>query len=115
MSQPVRPAALEPRTPRGSYDRPAHRPFRVRFAVVPVEHPGPTQVSRVPERRRETRRHRHIADPSAFGRIDVALPKASVTVIKEGPKTPTAIEPAGDRIWIAERGAGKAMSIPMPR
>jgi len=41
--------------------------------------------------------------------------KASVTVIKEGLNTPTAVEPAGDVIWIAERGAGKAVSIPMPR
>ena len=40
--------------------------------------------------------------------------KASVTVIKEGLKTPTAVEPAGKTIWIAERGAGKAISIPMP-
>ena len=41
--------------------------------------------------------------------------KASVTVIKEGLTTPTAVEPAGDTIWIAERGTGKAVSIPMPR
>jgi sugar lactone lactonase YvrE len=41
--------------------------------------------------------------------------KASVTVIKEGFKTPTAVEPAGDTLWIAERGAGKAVSIPMPK
>jgi sugar lactone lactonase YvrE len=41
--------------------------------------------------------------------------KASVTVIKEGLVTPTAVEPAGDTIWIAERGAGKAVSIPMPK
>jgi hypothetical protein len=41
--------------------------------------------------------------------------KASVTVIKEGLKTPTAVEPAGDTIWIAERGVGKAVSIPMPK
>jgi hypothetical protein len=41
--------------------------------------------------------------------------KASVMVLKEGLKTPTAVEPAGDIIWIAERGAGKAVSIPMPR
>jgi hypothetical protein len=41
--------------------------------------------------------------------------KATVTVIKEGLKTPTAVEPAGDTIWIAERGAGKALSIPMPK
>ena len=41
--------------------------------------------------------------------------KASVTVIKEGLNTPTAVEPAADTIWIAERGTGKAVSIPMPR
>jgi sugar lactone lactonase YvrE len=41
--------------------------------------------------------------------------KGTVTVIKEGLKTPTAVEPAGDTIWIAERGAGKAVSIPMPK
>ena len=41
--------------------------------------------------------------------------KASVTVVKEGLKTPTAVEPAGDTLWIAERGAGKAVSIPMPK
>jgi hypothetical protein len=47
--------------------------------------------------------------------ITVNGDKASVTVIKEGLKTPTAVEPAGDVIWIAERGAGKAVSIPMPK
>jgi hypothetical protein len=41
--------------------------------------------------------------------------KASVTVIKEGLKTPTAVEPAGDIIWVAERGTGNAVSIPMPK
>ena len=41
--------------------------------------------------------------------------KASVTVIKEGLKTPTAVEPAGDVIWVGERGAGKAVAIPMPK
>jgi sugar lactone lactonase YvrE len=52
------------------------------------------------------------------GKIDVLTvngDKASVTTIKEGLKTPTAVEPAGDTIWIAERGAGKALSIPMPK
>jgi hypothetical protein len=41
--------------------------------------------------------------------------KGSVTVLKEGLDTPTAVEPAGDTIWIAERGTGKAVSIPMPK
>jgi len=47
--------------------------------------------------------------------ITVNGDKASVVVIKEGLNTPTAVEPAGDTIWIAERGAGKAVSIPMPK
>jgi hypothetical protein len=41
--------------------------------------------------------------------------RATVTVIKDGLKTPTAVEPAGHTIWIAERGAGQAVSIPMPK
>jgi hypothetical protein len=47
--------------------------------------------------------------------ITVTGDKASVTVIKDGLNTPTGVEPAGDTIWIAERGAGKAVSIPMPK
>jgi sugar lactone lactonase YvrE len=47
--------------------------------------------------------------------ITVNGDKGSVSVIKEGLKTPTAVEPAGDTIWIAERGAGQAVSIPMPK
>ena len=52
------------------------------------------------------------------GKIDVLTvhgDKASVVTIKEGLKTPTAVEPAGDVLWIGERGAGKAVSIPMPK
>jgi SMP-30/Gluconolactonase/LRE-like region len=41
--------------------------------------------------------------------------KAHVTVLKEGLKTPTAIEPAGDTLWFSERALGKAESIPMPK
>jgi hypothetical protein len=40
---------------------------------------------------------------------------AHVTVLKDGLNTPTAVEPAGDVLWIGERGAGKAISIPMPK
>jgi hypothetical protein len=47
--------------------------------------------------------------------ITVDGEKAHVTVIKEGLMTPTAVEPAGDVIWVAERGTGKAVSIPMPK
>src|SRR5271156_3118664 len=47
--------------------------------------------------------------------ITVNGDKASVAVIREGLNTPTAVEPAGDTLWIAERGAGKAVSMPMPK
>jgi SMP-30/Gluconolactonase/LRE-like region len=47
--------------------------------------------------------------------ITVRGDKGMVTVLKEGLTTPTAVEPAGDMIWIAERGTGKAVSIPMPK
>jgi len=47
--------------------------------------------------------------------ISVNGDKGTVTVLKEGLKTPTAVEPAGDTLWIAERGAGNAVSIPMPK
>src|SRR5215813_10594040 len=47
--------------------------------------------------------------------ITVNGEKASVTVLKDGLNTPTGVEPAGDTIWIAERGTGKAVSIPMPK
>jgi len=47
--------------------------------------------------------------------ITVNGDKASVAVIKQGLNTPTGVEPAGDTLWIAERGAGRALSIPMPK
>jgi sugar lactone lactonase YvrE len=47
--------------------------------------------------------------------LTVSGDKASVTVIKDGLNTPTGVEPVGDTIWIAERGAGKALSVAMPK
>ena len=47
--------------------------------------------------------------------IKVNGDKASVTVLKEGLKTPTGVEPAGDTLWITERATGKVISIPMPK
>ncbi len=41
--------------------------------------------------------------------------KAHVTLLKDGLKTPTGVEPAGDTLWFTERGTGKVMSIPMPK
>lgn len=51
------------------------------------------------------------------GKIDqitITGDRAHITVLKDGLNTPTAVEPAGDVLWIAERGAGKALSIPLP-
>jgi hypothetical protein len=47
--------------------------------------------------------------------ITVNGDKAQVTVLKEGLKTPTGIEPAGDSLWFTERAIGKAESIAMPK
>jgi sugar lactone lactonase YvrE len=47
--------------------------------------------------------------------ITVHGDKASVTVLKEGLNTPTGVQPAGDTLWITERGAGKVLSFPMPQ
>jgi sugar lactone lactonase YvrE len=52
------------------------------------------------------------------GKIDAVTitgDTAHITVLKDGLNTPTAAEPAGNTLWIAERGAGKAVSIPMPK
>lgn len=47
--------------------------------------------------------------------LTIDADKAVVTVLKEGLKRPTGIEPAGDMLWFTELDAGKADSIPMPR
>jgi hypothetical protein len=59
-----------------------------------------------------------IVAENASGKISVITvhgDKASVSVIMEGLNTPTGVEPAGDTIWISERGAGKVHSFPMPK
>jgi hypothetical protein len=52
------------------------------------------------------------------GKIDsltITGDTAHVTVLKDGLKQPTAVEPAGNVLWIAERASGKAVSIPAPK
>jgi hypothetical protein len=41
--------------------------------------------------------------------------RAHVTVLKEGLNQPTAVEPGRGELWIANRGAGQIVSIPMPK
>ena len=55
---------------------------------------------------------------NAGGRISMLTihgDTASVTVIKDGLRSPTGIEPAGDTLWFTERALGKAESVPMPK
>lgn len=47
--------------------------------------------------------------------LEVSGDRAHVTELKQGLKTPTGIEPAGDTLWFTERAIGKAESIPMPK
>jgi len=47
--------------------------------------------------------------------ITVNGDKGTVAVIKDGLKTPTGVEPAGNTLWITERGTGKVLSIPLPQ
>lgn len=59
-----------------------------------------------------------IVAENASGKISIITvngDKASVSVIAEGLNNPTGVEPAGDTIWITERGAGKVHSLPMPK
>ncbi|SEG37954.1 hypothetical protein SAMN05421819_2785 [Bryocella elongata] len=41
--------------------------------------------------------------------------RAHVTVIREGLKTPTGVEPFGGTLWFTERGMGKVYAVPMPK
>jgi len=59
-----------------------------------------------------------IVAENASGKISVITvngDKASVSTIMEGLNNPTGVQPAGDTIWITERGAGKVHSLPMPK
>ncbi|MGI4852865.1 MAG: SMP-30/gluconolactonase/LRE family protein [Janthinobacterium lividum] len=47
--------------------------------------------------------------------LQVTGDRAHVIVLKEGLKTPTGVEPAGDTLWFTERGTGVVMSMPMPK
>jgi hypothetical protein len=40
--------------------------------------------------------------------------QATVVTILDGPTQPTAIEPAGDTLWVGDRGKDKAIALPMP-
>jgi hypothetical protein len=41
--------------------------------------------------------------------------KASATKVADGFKMPTAVQPAGDTLWMGDRGGDKAVSVRMPK
>ena len=41
--------------------------------------------------------------------------QATVTTLLDGLKQPTAIEPAGDTLWVGDRANDKAIAIPLPK
>jgi streptogramin lyase len=47
--------------------------------------------------------------------LTVSGDTAHVTVLKDGLKTPTGVEPAGDTLFFTERGTGKVWSMPLPK
>ena len=47
--------------------------------------------------------------------LEINGDRAHVTVLKDGLKTPTGVEPAGDTLWYTERGTGKVMSMPLSK
>jgi hypothetical protein len=47
--------------------------------------------------------------------ITVNGDQAIVTTVLDGLKQSTAIEPAGDTLWVGDRGADRAIAIPLPR
>jgi hypothetical protein len=41
--------------------------------------------------------------------------QATVTTLLDGLKQPTAIEPAGDTLWVGDRANDRAVSIALPK
>jgi hypothetical protein len=41
--------------------------------------------------------------------------QATVTPLLDGLTIPTGIEPAGDTLWVGDRGSDKAVAIPLPK
>jgi sugar lactone lactonase YvrE len=84
---------------------------------TPPEDIWTDQLVKGPDGMRAANGKLYVAE-NASGRISALTingDKAAVTVLKEGLKTPTGIEPAGDTLWFTERGTGKVMSMPMPK
>ncbi len=53
---------------------------------------------------------------NAAGRVDaltVSGDTAHVVVLKDGFSNPTAVEPAGDTLWVGERNTGKVWTVPL--
>ena len=83
----------------------------------PLQQIQPDQPLKGPDGMRAAHGKLFLAE-NAGGRADMLTiegDKAKVTVLLDGLVTPTAIEPAGDVLWIGDRGADKAVAIPLPK
>ena len=47
-------------------------------------------------------------------KITVNGDQATVVTVLDGLTQPTAIEPAGNTLWVGDRGKDKAIALPMP-
>jgi hypothetical protein len=55
---------------------------------------------------------------NAAGKVDMVTvqgDRATVITIKSGLNAPTAVEPVGNTLWIGDRGASKALAMPLPK
>jgi sugar lactone lactonase YvrE len=85
-------------------------------AAVPVQI-WPNRPIKGPDGMRATHGKLFLAE-NKNGRASVVTidgDQATVTTLLDGLKTPTAVEPAGDTLWVGDRGADKAVSIPLPK
>jgi hypothetical protein len=92
---------------------------------IPLDHDGkagtpvqiwPDRPIKGPDGMRAYNGKLYLAE-NANGRASVITvhdDQASVVTILDGLIRPTAIEPAGDTLWIGDRGADKAIAVPMP-
>ena len=92
-------------------------PLDISGKAGPLQQIQPDQPLKAPDGMRAAHGKLFLAE-NAGGRADMLTiegDKAKVTVLLDGLVTPTAIEPAGDVLWIGDRGADKAVAIPLPK
>lgn len=85
-------------------------------AGAPVQIAVPV-VLKSPDGMRSANGKLYVAENSG-GQVDeitINGDHATVKVVKNGLNAPTAVEPHGDTLWIGDRGASKAVPVPLPK